>query len=137
MRSLRQSLIRLNFSAFGARGLALDEYDRAIQCLELLPVYCITLNFVAMYVINDLRLNDFVLVPIPSPKQLFERLGEMNMISPGSSDGEFCEPVNVCSNKLSELEKGQRYAELAYYDSLRQNEPPMSPGEEVASAPEE
>lgn len=90
-----------------------------------------------MYVIIDLRLNDFVLVPIPSPKQLFERLGELNMISPGSSDGDFCEPVNVCSNKLSELEKGQRYAELAYYDSLRQNEPPMSHGEEVANAPEE
>lgn len=90
-----------------------------------------------MYIINDLRLNDFVLVPIPSPKQLFERLGEMKQISPGSSDGEFCEPVNVCSNKLSELEKGQRYAELAYYDSLRQNEPPVSPSEEVENVPEE
>ena len=94
-------------------------------------------NFFVMYVINDLRLNDFVLVPIPSPKQLFERLGEMNLISPGSSDGEFCEPVNVCSNKLSELEKGQRYAELAYYDSLRQNEPPMNPDEAAANVPEE
>lgn len=99
--------------------------------------YCITLNFVVMYVINDLRLNDFVLVPIPSPKQLFERLGEMNLVSPGTSDGEFCEPVNVCSTKLSELEKGQRYAELAYYDSLRQNEPPMNPDESVANVPEE
>ena len=90
-----------------------------------------------MYVINDLRLNDFVLVPIPSPKQLFERLGEKNLISPGSSDGEFCEPVNVCSNKLSELEKGQRFAELAYYDSLRQNEPPMNPDESAENVPGE
>ena len=116
MRSLRQSLILNKYSAF---------------------YYCITLNFLVMYVINDLRLNDFVLVPIPSPKQLFERLGEMNLISPGSSDGEFCEPVNVCSSKLSELEKGQRYAELAYYDSLRQNEPPMNPDEAAANVPEE
>lgn len=99
--------------------------------------YCLTLIFLVMYVINDLRLNDFVLVPIPSPKQLFERLGEKNLISPGCSDGEFCDPVNVCSNKLSELEKGQRYAELAYYDSLRQSEPPMIPDEEVANVPEE
>lgn len=118
-----------------------------IQGLELLPVRvgrCVRdcffvnlLNFLVMYVINDLRLNDFVLVPIPSPKQLFERLGEMNLISPGSSDGEFCDPVNVCTNKLSELEKGQRFAELAYYDSLRQNEPPMNPDESAENVPVE
>lgn len=63
-----------------------------------------------MYVIDDLRLNCFKDVRIPSNKDLYRQFGLRDVSRPGSvgSDGDFSEPVNSIGSTLSDLSRGAR-----------------------------
>lgn len=78
-----------------------------------------------MYTIPELRLNSFELCSIPSPKELYHRIG---FRSPQSSsgtvgkDGEFVEPINKVASNLDAIRIGERYADMARFDEIRSKE---------------
>lgn len=76
-----------------------------------------------MYVIKDLRLNDFQEVFIPSAKQLYERLGYSNPRSVGNvpSDGSFADAVNLQDNvdKLTAISLGAKIIRSEHQESMR------------------
>lgn len=73
-----------------------------------------------MYVIPELRLNNFKDVYIPSNKDLYLKCGLHNVVRAGSvgKDGEFVEPCNSLDDKLSSIENGQRQAYDLYEQHL-------------------
>lgn len=78
-----------------------------------------------MYTIPELRLNAFELCSIPSPKELYQRIGFRSpQSSPGTvgNDGEFVEPINRIASNLDAIRIGERYADLARFDELRAKE---------------
>ena len=89
-----------------------------------------------MYTIPELRLNAFELCSIPSPKELYQRIG---FRSPQSSagtvgkDGEFVEPINKVASNLDAIRIGERYADLARFDALRAQESAKNEPEGVQS----
>lgn len=72
-----------------------------------------------MYVIPELRLNNFKDVYIPSNKDLYLKCGFHNVVRAGSvgKDGDFVEPCNLVDDKLRSIETGQRQA----YDMYEQH----------------
>lgn len=77
-----------------------------------------------MYVIEDLRLNGFKDVFIPTARQLYEKLGFSNPRNVGNvdKDGNFAEPVNLQNNadKLTAISLGARLIRQEYEHSQRQ-----------------
>lgn len=77
-----------------------------------------------MFVIEELRLNTFQDVRIPSAKDLYSKLGLRNVARAGSvgSDGEFTEPVNLSLSKQDELTRGSVEFYRAYSEHQRKQE---------------
>lgn len=78
-----------------------------------------------MYTIPELRLNQFELCSIPSPKELYHRIGLRSPQSYSGSvgkDGEFVEPINKIASNLDAIRIGERYADMARFDELRAKE---------------
>ena len=73
-----------------------------------------------MYIIPELRLNNFKDVYIPSNKDLYLKCGLQNVVRAGSvgKDGNFVEPCNSLDDKLSSIETGQRQAYDLYEQHL-------------------
>lgn len=71
-----------------------------------------------MYIIDELRLNGFQDVCIPSAKDLYSKLGLRDVSRPGSvgKDGEFSEPVNISMSKQDELTRGSIECYRVYSD---------------------
>ncbi len=76
-----------------------------------------------MYVIDDLCLNDFQDVYIPSSRELYERLGYSNPRAVGNvpSDGSFADPVNLQDNvdKLTAISLGAKIIRSENQDAQR------------------
>ena len=78
-----------------------------------------------MYTIPELRLNTFELCSIPSPKELYQRIGFRSPQSSAGSvgkDGDFVEPINKVASNLDAIRIGERYADMARFDELRAKE---------------
>ena len=71
-----------------------------------------------MKVIKSLHLNDFEFCSIPKPRELYLRFGFTSSKDTGTSSGDFGEPCNIISSKLSSLELGQNLAVKDYLNSL-------------------
>lgn len=76
-----------------------------------------------MYVIEEMRLNGFKEVFIPTSRQLYEKLGFSNPVSSGNvpKDGSFAEPVNLQNNadKLTCISLGASLIRKEYEETQR------------------
>lgn len=92
-----------------------------------------------MYVIEDLRLNGFKDVFIPTARQLYEKLGFSNPRAAGNvgKDGDFSEPVNLQNNadKLTAISLGARLIRQEYEQTQRQASEEKRPQEEPTNEP--
>lgn len=84
-----------------------------------------------MKVVKSLHLNDFELCSIPNARDLYLRFGFTPSKDTGISSGDFGEPCNVISSKLSSLELGQNLAVKEYLNSLDSAKHSVSDVEQV------
>lgn len=77
-----------------------------------------------MYVIEKLKLNRFKECYIPTPRELYEKLGYSAPKANGSSDNEFGDPVNLLqtSDKVTAIDIGSRLAKDEYYSRIQEEE---------------